>query len=266
LLVIEDGSLLLDMGASTRRVVSGDIVLAQPGQVRSCRAPNSARYWCLSFDVTHRRRRQLAHKVSWMCIDPGPQPDARSLWGVDLPLLLPAPCLTRTQLLVRRIANRWWRSDVDQFICNTMLSGWIGWIVDLLIRPQAIAEDPTYRDGDAPAPSTLQSGSDAVVDAADDSARRGFTHGLTVADLATEAGMDRDAFARRYHRVRGVTPGAMLANLRYSLAEKLLRTTKHSVAIVARQAGFRSASAFTRGFVARLGVSPGVYRRHAGSG
>ncbi|MBC7699081.1 AraC family transcriptional regulator [Aquabacterium sp.] len=73
--------------------------------------------------------------------------------------------------------------------------------------------------------------------------------------LAQEAGMSRTAFAARFKSVVGATPGDYLANWRMSLAQTGLRQGK-AVKLLASELGYANASALSRGFAQRIGVSP----------
>lgn len=74
-------------------------------------------------------------------------------------------------------------------------------------------------------------------------------------DLAVEAGMSRARFAARFRDTVGTTPGAYLTEWRLGLAQSLLIKGK-SVQLVSEQVGYSNASALSRAFVARLGLSP----------
>ena len=83
--------------------------------------------------------------------------------------------------------------------------------------------------------------------------------------LAAVAGMSRARFATRFREVVGTTPGSYLADWRLAVAQSLLRRGR-AVQLVADEVGYGSASALSRAFTARLGMSPGEWRRQAGSG
>ena len=133
------------------------------------------------------------------------------------------------------------------------LAAWFGWLLDVLDLPVSeTLEGQSAQDPDDP-----------IVLKAETSARRGINHGLTVDELARESGLSRDALTRRFVRARGLTPGTMLIRLRYDQAARELVESGKTIAEIIRQAGFRSVSAFSRGFRQRYGVSPGSFRRQA---
>ncbi len=82
----------------------------------------------------------------------------------------------------------------------------------------------------------------------------------TVERLASEAGMSRPVFARRFRDLTGRGPASYLGELRLRRASDLLRSTQRPLADIADEVGFASAFAFSRAFKRTLGVSPSHYR------
>lgn len=83
----------------------------------------------------------------------------------------------------------------------------------------------------------------------------------TVVALAKEAGLSRSTFFERFSEAMGVTPIEYLLSWRMALAKDLLRRKKLSVAEVAEQVGYGSASAFSVAFSRHVGMPPGDYAR-----
>jgi AraC-like DNA-binding protein len=83
----------------------------------------------------------------------------------------------------------------------------------------------------------------------------------TVARLAAEMAMSRSAFAARFAALVGEPPLQYLARWRMTLAARLLRDERRSVAEVAGRVGYANAVAFTKAFARVQGVGPGAYRR-----
>ena len=84
----------------------------------------------------------------------------------------------------------------------------------------------------------------------------------TLDKMASAALMSRARFAERFHDVVGMTPGAYLSDWRLGLAKsKLLRGS--SVQSVAADVGYGSASALSRVFATRFGMSPTEWKRSA---
>lgn len=73
--------------------------------------------------------------------------------------------------------------------------------------------------------------------------------------LARQAGMSRSAFSAHFKAVVGHTPADHLADWRLTLAQAALRRGR-SIKLIAQEMGYASASALSRVFTQRVGVSP----------
>ncbi len=85
----------------------------------------------------------------------------------------------------------------------------------------------------------------------------------TLEKLARIAGMSRSRFAQSFKATLGTTVGEYLAGWRLAIAQELLRGAtplKH----VASKVGYGSATALTRAFLSRVGVSPRAWLRAEG--
>lgn len=76
--------------------------------------------------------------------------------------------------------------------------------------------------------------------------------------LAELAAMSRSAFATRFKRVVGVAPAEYLTDWRMALAKKQLSQGR-AVKLIAPNLGYANASALSRVFAQRVGVSPRVW-------
>ena len=85
-------------------------------------------------------------------------------------------------------------------------------------------------------------------------------HNWTLERLARTAAMSRARFAERFHDLVGTTPGAYLSDWRLGLAKSLLLRGE-SVQTTAVDVGYGSASALSRVFSSRFGMSPTAWRR-----
>lgn len=74
-------------------------------------------------------------------------------------------------------------------------------------------------------------------------------------DMAREAGLSRSAFAQHFKAMVGTTPADYLANWRLSIAQAELRKGA-SVKAIAASLGYANASALSRVFSQRVGISP----------
>jgi len=73
--------------------------------------------------------------------------------------------------------------------------------------------------------------------------------------LAQQAGMSRARFAARFRHVVGVTPFEYLTDWRLGVAQTMLRKGS-SIKLIAASVGYANATAFTRVFTKRFGMSP----------
>lgn len=73
--------------------------------------------------------------------------------------------------------------------------------------------------------------------------------------MAHRAGMSRSAFAARFKELVGATPAEYLSDWRMAIAKSLLRTDR-SVKFIADELGYANASALSRVFAQRVGMSP----------
>ncbi|MEX5637861.1 AraC family transcriptional regulator [Parafrankia sp. FMc2] len=83
----------------------------------------------------------------------------------------------------------------------------------------------------------------------------------TVAELASQAGLSRAAFARRFAALVGQPPQTYLTWWRMTLAARLLRDSDAPLATVARKTGYSSEFAFAHAFKREYGSAPGKFRR-----
>jgi len=83
--------------------------------------------------------------------------------------------------------------------------------------------------------------------------------------LASAAAMSRTIFASQFKAAAGVAPLAYLAQWRMRLAERALRQGNVPVAVLARDLGYASESAFSHAFKRIVGVSPSRYAGAAAS-
>jgi transcriptional regulator GlxA family with amidase domain len=79
-------------------------------------------------------------------------------------------------------------------------------------------------------------------------------------ELASRAGMSRARFAVRFRQVVGVTPFDYLTDWRLGVAQTMLRKGS-SLKLVATAVGYGNATALTRVFSNRLGMTPSDWIR-----
>lgn len=109
--------------------------------------------------------------------------------------------------------------------------------------------------------SSKAPGAADVVARAERLARERLGHRVSVEDLARAFGFSRSRFTTLYRRSRGCGPGSMLRRIRLDEAQRLLLSTNLRLAEVAACVGLPRASALSKFFRARLGVTPSAWRR-----
>jgi len=82
--------------------------------------------------------------------------------------------------------------------------------------------------------------------------------------LATDIGLSRAAFAKRFKLLVGVPMFDYLTHLRIQQACQLLTETDMPLYKIANRVGYESDLAFTRTFKNRLGLTPTAYRKSTG--
>ena len=84
----------------------------------------------------------------------------------------------------------------------------------------------------------------------------------SVETLAEQAGMSRSAFANRFKKVVGIAPADYLTDWRMTLAKKQLQQGC-AVKLIAHGLGYANASALSRVFAQRTGMSPRQWLGHS---
>ena len=84
---------------------------------------------------------------------------------------------------------------------------------------------------------------------------------LRIGQVAAEIGVHPVHLARVFRRVWGCSPGELLRWRRTDRAAELLRGTTRTAAEIAQEVGFVDQSHLTHAFRARVGLTPGAYRR-----
>lgn len=95
-------------------------------------------------------------------------------------------------------------------------------------------------------------------------APRGAT--ITVAAMASVAGLGERTFLRRFQGATGQTPTSYLQQLRVSRARELLGLSKRAIDDIAWEVGYEDPSAFRKIFRRIVGLSPSAYRLRFSAG
>ncbi len=88
-----------------------------------------------------------------------------------------------------------------------------------------------------------------------------YKKGLSVAELAAQAGMSEVHFRRLFARRFGISPARYIMRIRINRAKELMADSALSLADIAEQSGFTSESYFHRVFRSLCETTPAAYRR-----
>lgn len=105
---------------------------------------------------------------------------------------------------------------------------------------------------------------EAIVQAGMEFIRGNFAQGITVTSVARAMRVSRRLAELRFRQVKGTTIGASIAEARVRHAQKLLKTTKMSLAEIATDCGISDASYLVRVFRRHVGLSPRAWARARG--
>lgn len=87
-----------------------------------------------------------------------------------------------------------------------------------------------------------------------------FPEDISVADLASRAGLSHYHFIRTFKKETGFTPHEYILNTRIATAQYLLKNTRLSVKDICFHIGFSTESIFCSAFKNRTGLTPTQYR------
>jgi len=88
--------------------------------------------------------------------------------------------------------------------------------------------------------------------------------GVSLAALATAAGLERRTLLRRFASATGMTPIEYCRSVRVARARELLEGGETSQKEIAESLGYKDAASFTRAFRKAVGSAPGAYRKRFG--
>lgn len=233
------------------RIQSGASYLIQPGALHDLTsARGNAPAW-IHFDlVFDPQRRQPRHWAASYDAELGDrarllQPDARAVWGVDLPVPIPAALAPLFHAEVPALIAR---HSVGTPPARLETAARLGVLLARLV-------DQAWRGGTAE-PAAM---ADRIAQA-ETVARQSLDTGFGLKAFAAAAGLGRSRFCQLYQAVRGVSPGEFLRRERLGRAESLLGGTSLPLTQIALLSGYGDATAFVRAFRAARGVTPGAWR------
>src|SRR5271163_394549 len=88
--------------------------------------------------------------------------------------------------------------------------------------------------------------------------------GVSLAALATAAGLERRTLLRRFASATGMTPIEYCRSVRIARARELLEGGETSQKQIAESLGYKDVASFTRAFRKAAGCAPGAYRKRFG--
>lgn len=84
--------------------------------------------------------------------------------------------------------------------------------------------------------------------------------GWTIAELAAQCGLSESYLALRCRKRFGKAPGALLTEIRMTLARRLLRESDYQVKVIAAACGYPHPDSFCRAFKKEFGQTPLDFR------
>ena len=149
----------------------------------------------LLFDVVHVERRPADIGPQAMVHDEIRfQPDARVLFGVDLPLELTGAAADGARDLLRVACDSWWRGTLPRLRANLLLAQWLLALIEERCAPAPLpAAGPGH-------------GHNAWLFRAEQEVRNRLGRGAGPLDMARAAGLSYRQFHRSYRQARGITP------------------------------------------------------------
>jgi len=196
-------------------------------------------------DRREQRPRQGPYDDSLAGREPWLQPSPRAIWGVDLPILLPAELWPACRSTVPALIAAWIAGDpwtllrAHQRLHDVLLS-----VVEYA-RPTAQTSADT---------------SEERIARAERVALQSLGSAFGVEDFAAAAGLRRSHFHARYRHLRQESPAAFLRRERLASAQRLLRRTDLAIAEVGRMVGYEDPAVFTRAFRRQFGLSPRAWQ------
>lgn len=162
-----------------------------------------------------------------------------------------------------------WESPLVSLLCDEMTvdepgqAAVLDRLLDLLITAVLKA---WFARQDASRPAWWRAQGDKVVERALRTMHQRLDYPWTMAELASQAGASRAAFARRFNDMVGEPPMTFLKNWRMAVAADLLCQPQESVGTVAEKVGYATPFAFSAAFKRVRGLSPKEHREKAFAG
>ncbi len=166
------------------------------------------------------------------------------LWGAHRPVVLEEKETEGLISLFELLIGESERKDTYQ---NTVIQNALELIVIQTVRAVMAQREPVLMKGLQRAVAYIQSN---------------FTHPLSLAAVAAEAGMNRTWFSEVFEREMGRGFSRYLTDLRVTTAKRLLRNEEWSIKEICYECGFSSMSTFLYAFRKTVGMTPTEFRKN----
>ncbi len=225
----------------------GSVLLLPPGGDRLLRYGLNCTVLHAVFDVEPVQRRRSEHG-DWVHVAPvRAQPSPRQVWGVDLPLRIPAELGAAGLGCLQLLRAMYWRSSAGYARACGHLAGFLG---DLAYHCEHRQQASAAAGGDS---ALLQRALQFLDDPQ--------AAPLSVQAVAAMAGVSREHLSRLTRRHLGRSLREVIQIRRQEMACRLLLDTQLSVEEIAASLGYQHPPSFDRAFRRWLGVTPSDYRR-----
>lgn len=233
------------------RVPRGASYLLPPGVLVDKGSRTGNRPAMCHFDLRFHDRREhrprqgpydhdLKGREGWL------QPGPRAVWGVDLPILLPATLWPACRDTVPVLISAWIGGDPWELLRAQQR------LHDLLLSAVECARPPTM--------AAMDSGAERIA-RAERVALQSLGGDFGIEDFAAAAGLRRSHFHARYRQLRDESPATFLRRARLESAKRLLRRADLAIAEVGRMVGYEDPAVFTRAFRRQFGLSPRAWQQ-----
>jgi transcriptional regulator GlxA family with amidase domain len=147
--------------------------------------------------------------------------------------------------------------DIGLFLVDRILGPAIRAETARFVLDDPAASEARYFTGFAP----LQSHGDRAVLKAQAWVHMRDGRGVSLAALATAAGLERRTLLRRFASATGMSPIEYCRRVRIARARELLEGGELSQKEIAQSLGYRDVASFARAFRKAVGSAPGAYRK-----
>lgn len=258
LVLVVDGMHHFSRDGTTYRCEPGSVYCLQPGAVRDWQASEGSKAELIAFTVM---ATTLAPAVRFrdaqarIPADPDHiQPDAVSIWGVDLPVMVEADMLSQARDQIRQITHTWWIDDWSHYQANMTLIRFLDEIVrHARMNQEQKSEQTTAQD-------TVMGSSNWI--------HQVVTHiethlasVKTIGELARTFAVSETHLAQTFRKECQETLGAYLRRRRLERAMALIRDTEYSIGAIAGMVGYSSRNILEQSWRRRYDVPPLEWRR-----